>query len=167
MVSTNCPNYHRLFFYWMKASRRRSWLLVAAARLSTCQSIVRFKAWRVSPSLPLAAIDSFGLDRPSTASIANFACQMEKRQNTRNEWRALVLKFCQSGKKCITFFLTYSWEEVVKVWWWHKLVNQAVQFPKANLEEKNYQTTTSIGPPRHQPRHRLEKVSFLQYCKEF
>lgn len=103
-VSTNCPNYHRLFFYWMKASRRRSLLLVAAARLSTCQSIVRFKAWRVSPSLPLATIDSFGLDRPSTASIANFACQMEKKAKYKKRVTGTCAKILPEREKVHHFF---------------------------------------------------------------
>ena len=49
-------------------------------------------------------------------------------------------KFCQKSAS-LFFFTRRRWRKqyvrVVKLWrWWHKLVNQAVQFPKANLELK-------------------------------
>ena len=49
-------------------------------------------------------------------------------------------KILPEGGKSASLFslLILEDQEVVKVWWWHKLVNQAVQFPKANFEEKNY-----------------------------
>ena len=126
-------------------NERSSCLLVAARLLSTCQSIVRFKAWLVSPSLPfVATIDSFGLETvplrpPKPTLLAKWKKAKYKKRVT--DWAAaLVLKFCQKGGKVHHFFslLILEDQEVVKVWWWHKLVNQAVQFPKANFEEKNY-----------------------------
>ena len=96
-------------------NERSSCLLVAARLLSTCQSIVRFKAWLVSPSLPfVATIDSFGLETvplrpPKPTLLAKWKKAKYKKRVT--DWAAaLVLKFCQKGGKVHHFFfLTYSW----------------------------------------------------------
>ena len=103
-------------------NERSSCLLVAARLLSTCQSIVRFKAWLVSPSLPfVATIDSFGLETvplrpPKPTLLAKWKKAKYKKRVT--DWAAaLVLKFCQKGGKVHHFFslLILEDQEVVKV----------------------------------------------------